>query len=135
MKFAFHPDFSERREAEIPYIAAFSPMLRAAVGAMQAKEKLAMQIEAVVKDIATNQEIADSLKQPVDGMNVKEVELKTSPNEDAVVIARCFVGWEEERNVWVVWVEGGPENHWRPHFDSIYDPWHEESDPWEITNE
>ena len=123
MRYAFHPDYSTRSDAKYPYIASFSPMLRAAVQFMGKKEAIAVQIEGIVEEVACNEEVASSIKKPIiEGQNVRQVDLK---NDDGMVLVKCFVGWDHHKGIWVVWAEGAQERHWEDEFTSNYDPWEE----------
>jgi hypothetical protein len=41
---------------------------------------------------------------------VRQVDIRENENE--LVVLKCFVSWSQEKNIWLIFVEGGNEYHW-----------------------
>lgn len=114
--YGFSSTFKERSDSfHIPYICAFSPMLRAAVVAMNKHDAVATQIEGIVEEIDSTEEVAKSLKAGCNGVlgerAIRQVDLRPAPNHPLVLL-KCFVGWDGDNQKWLVWAEGGTETYW-----------------------
>ena len=97
----------------IPYVCSFSPLLRATTQIFGKKEELQHVVEGIVKDINSNEKVADSLKipAPIGTQITRQVDIRLG-GPDNPVILKSFITWDFEQKHWLVFLESVLENHW-----------------------
>jgi len=106
IKYAFSSNFQLATDFPIRYMASLSPLLRLATQVISVNN-LREAVQGVVADIDSRADVVESLK--ADAAAMRQVDIK---NDDEMVIFKCFVGWDEGEKWYIVFVEGGNENHW-----------------------
>jgi hypothetical protein len=120
LEFAYHDNFREGTEGfPIPYVASYSPLLREGIKATGTN--IAPHVEAIVLDIEGNKEVAASLRAPSEFQVKRQVDIKKSSDPDSPVLLKCFIEWgfNDERQMWVIWIESGEETYWEDQWQMV----------------